>query len=158
MFQFVSGKVLHYADGCSRATNYRRFQTAENLLSGTAFTFSGTNQHPCTSYFLSSDLPRISPGANTPCRHNAFINAGLPFPGLWYNAKFAKNTQIITIWGNITFASASSDVFTFRFSPRWYLPSSENPSLFSFLCSLPPLPFGFLRHQNCSHRPVFFPA
>lgn len=80
--------------------------------------FLTTNQHPCTSYSLSSDVPRISPDANTPCRHNAFINARLPFPWLRYNAKFAKNTQIITIWGNWAFTPALANLLTKRICTR----------------------------------------
>lgn len=80
--------------------------------------FLTTNQHPCTSYSLSSDVPYISPDANTLCRHNALDNAGLPFPGLRYNAKFAKNTQIITIWGNWAFTPALANLLTKRICTR----------------------------------------
>lgn len=62
-----AGKVLHYDNGRHQSCHLMSFLDGTSTVKNPLH-FSPANPHPCTSYSLSSDLPRISPGAITSCR------------------------------------------------------------------------------------------
>ncbi|MBQ2196930.1 MAG: hypothetical protein II407_08350 [Prevotella sp.] len=73
-------KVLHYDNGCQQSYHLMSFLNGIKAAVKNPLHFLSVNHHPCTSYSLSSDVPRISPDAiTTPTAIHASVSMLLPF-------------------------------------------------------------------------------